>query len=140
GDGPRWRPAAASTVAWRRPGVEDGKEPALEQRADHLPESVLAGARQSLRLERGLLTKNRGVQLLQGRGRLDAELVDQHLARVLVGLQRLCLPPTAIEGEHELATRTLAHGVLTHELLELTDEASCSTALELDLHPLLDGG
>ena len=80
------------------------------------------------------------MQLLQEGRRLDAELLDEHLARVLVGLQSLRLPPTAVEREHELAARTLAHRVLTHELFELADEAGRTTAIELSLHLLLNRG
>ena len=78
------------------------------------------------------------MQLLQRRRRLYPELVDEHLARVLVRLERLRLPAAAVEREHELAARALAHRVLTHELLEPADELGRATELELRLHPLLD--
>ncbi len=128
------------TLPVRRGGTraENVDEPAREQRAHDFAEPVLPRPGDGLRLQRGLLAQDRRVQLLQGGGRLDAELLDEHLARVLVGLERLRLPATAVEREHELAARTLAHRVLAHELLELADEAGGSAAVELGLHPLLD--
>ena len=118
--------------------AENVDEAAGEQRARDLPEPVLPRPGNGLRLQRGLLAQDRRVQLLQGWRRLDAKLLDEHLARVLVGLERLRLPPTAVEREHELTARTLAHRVLANELLELADEAGGAAAVELGLHPLLD--
>ena len=113
-------------------------EPAGEQRAHDLAEPVLPRPGNDLRLQRGLLAQDRRVQLLQGRRRLDTQLVDEHLARVLVGLERLRLAPASVEREHELAARALAKRVLADERLELADELGGATELELRLDPLLD--
>src|SRR5687768_7673842 len=78
------------------------------------------------------------MELLQCRRRLDTQLVDEHPSRVLVGLQRLRLPPAAIEREHQLAPRALTQWVLAHERLELADEPGSATELELRLDPLLE--
>ena len=123
-----------------RPRAENGHEPAGEKRANDFAETVLARAGHGLRLERRLLAEDRRVQLLERRRRLDAELLDEHPARLLIGLERLGLPPASIEGEHELAARTLAKGVLAHERFELADELGRPSELELRLDPLLDRG
>ena len=43
-------------------------------------------------LETGLLAEDRSVELLQRAARLDPELLDERLPRLLVSGQRLCLP------------------------------------------------
>ena len=49
-------------------------------------------------------------------------------ARVLVGLERLRLPPGAVQGEHQLRAEALAQGMLGDERLELADQAACRPA------------
>ena len=62
------------------------------------------GDRRSVRgRELGVLTKDRTVEASQRRPGVDPELVGERAARVLVGLQRLCLAPRPVESEHQLA-------------------------------------
>ena len=68
---------------------------------------------------------------------LDAELVDEDASRVLVGLERVRLPPAAVEGEHQLAAQALAQGVLADQRLELADELGMGAKRKLGLNPLL---
>jgi hypothetical protein len=70
-------------------------------------------------------------QLLKGTTRLDAELLDQDTARLVVGVQRLSLPRRAIEGEHELPAQALPERMLRDERLQLTDQVGVSTELEV---------
>ena len=52
--------------------------------------------------------------------RLDAQLLDQHPARVLEGLQRIGLPlAAAIEGQHQLPAQAFAEGMLADQRLQL---------------------
>ena len=53
-------------------------------------------------VESGILTENRLLELDDRPARLEAELVDEHAARVLVDLQGLGLAAAAIQGEHQL--------------------------------------
>ena len=67
---------------------------------------------------------------------LDAQLVDQRPARVLVGLQRVSLPVRAIEGQHQLRPQPLAVGMLVDERFQLTDELAMAAERELRLDQL----
>ena len=58
-------------------------------------------------LKRRVLLQDRGLKPLQGRARLTAELLDQGLARRLVGGQRLGLPSAAVERDHQLSVQAL---------------------------------
>lgn len=76
----------------------------------------------------------------QALARLEAELRREGAASLLVGLQRLGLPPRAVEGEHQLAPGPLAQRLLGDQLLQLDDELVVASELELGLDPLLPGG
>src|SRR4029450_12062015 len=130
----------ALSVLGRRPRAQDVHESAGKKRADDLAEPVLTGTRHGLGLERGLLTQDRRVELLKRRRWLDPELLHEHPARVLVGLERLRLPPASIERKHQLAARALTQRVLANDLLEFAHERRRATALGLRLDPLLDRG
>ena len=54
-------------------------------------------------------------------------------------LERLRLPPGAVEGDHQLAAQALVERVVDHELLELGHELRAAAELELGLEaPLRD--
>ena len=89
------------------------------------------------RLQPDLLPEDRRVQLLQLAARLDAELLDEHAACVLVGIERLGLPARPVQREHQLAPEPLAQRVLFDESLELPDESEMARGVEVGLDPLL---
>ena len=91
------------------------------------------------RLEGGLLAEDLPLEPLQLGSRLDAELVDEDAACVLVGGQRLRLPARAVEGQHELAAEALAQRVLRGERLELADEVGAGAAGEVDVDAGFEG-
>ena len=64
--------------------------------------------RRLLEQERLVLAEDRGLELAQLRAGVDAELLDQRLARGAVGGERVGLPARAVEREHELRARALA--------------------------------
>ena len=70
-------------------------------------------------VERRVLGEYRPLELAQTLAGLDAELLDQRPARVLVGLQRVGLAVGAVEREHQLRPQALAVGVLGDQRLEL---------------------
>jgi hypothetical protein len=57
------------------------------------------------------------VQLAQVRRRLDAQLLDEHSTRVLVGLQRFGAPSAPVQGQHQLGVETLAKRVRCGQFL-----------------------
>ena len=89
------------------------------------------------RSERRVLIENPALELPQALARLQAELIYQRPAPFLVGLQRLGLPPGAVEGEHELSPEPFAERVLGDERLQFADELMVASELEVCFDPLL---
>ena len=83
------------------------------------------------------LSQNGTFELLQLLARIDAELVDEDPACVLVGGEGFRLAARPVEREHELCTRTLAIAMRRHERLELNDDVRVATQLELGLDEIL---
>ena len=139
GDERRARPAAMQQLErCRRCGCGEDK-PA--QRDEQGGAARGQPARQPhRRAERRVLVENRPLELLERRTRLEPKLVDEHLAAVTVGRQRVSLATAAIESEHELRPQPLAHRMRTHERLQLGDETAVATECELRLDALLEGG
>ena len=97
-----------------------------------MPVAVPAGC------EPRLVSKDRGLQLLELLARLDPELVERR-ARLGVRVQRLRLPPGPVEGEHEQLARAFAKRVLADQRLELGDDVGRVPELDVRRDPLLDG-
>ena len=87
-----------------------------------------------------LLAQNRLLELLERRARIDAELLDERAARVPVDVERLRLPPRAVEREHELGAEALAERVGGDELLQLADDVRMPAEGEIRLDPALERG
>ena len=79
--------------------------------------------RRAREVERRILAQDRLLELAERLARLDAELLDEPLARVRVDAQRLRLPPRAVEREHELPAQPLAQRVPRRQCLELRRRA-----------------
>jgi hypothetical protein len=88
--------------------------------------------------ELGVVVQDLSLETLQCGAGIDPELVDEPRAGLLEGLQRVCLPPGAIEREHELSAHTLAKRVSDDEALEHGDDLRVPAELELDIDLLLD--
>ena len=86
-----------------------------------------------------VLSQDRALELLQTPARLEAELLCEHPARLLIRLERLRLAARAIEGEHELSAQTLPQRMLADKGLELGDELGVAAEGEVGLDPLLEG-
>jgi hypothetical protein len=78
-----------------------------------------------------VVPQDRLLELLQLGGRIDAELVDERLPRLAVGLERLCLPPCAVERQHQLSTQPFSQRMLGDQGFELADELSIPPEIEL---------
>ena len=89
-------------------------------------------------LNDGLLPKDRSLQLLKRRARVDPQLVDESPARFLVGVQGLCLPTRLVQRGHQTPPQALAERVLRDERLELSDELGvapeCKVGVDPELH------
>ncbi len=110
------------------------------------PISGVAGAgrldghsgRRRRRLERGILPQDRALELLESRGGLDAELLDERAPGRGVGLERLRLAAGAVERKELLAAQPLAERMLPDERLELGDQLRMPAERELRLETGLD--
>ena len=63
--------------------------------------------------ERVVLVEDLPVERLEIWGGVDSQLVDQRFARLSVVLERLGLPPRAVEGHHQLRAEALAQRMLS---------------------------
>src|SRR6266540_5310018 len=79
------------------------------------------------------------VQLAEGAAWLDAELVHEGSSRLLVGVERFALTPTAVQREHELTAQPLAQRLLRDQGLELTDEVGVPAEREVGFDSLFEG-
>ncbi len=88
-------PLATSATARRPPRALSG--------GSYLTCCGLAG-----QVERRVLPQDRVLKPLQRRARFHAKLLDQRPARLLVGPQRLRLPPAPVQSDHQLPVQALA--------------------------------
>jgi hypothetical protein len=82
-------------------------------------------------LQRGVLPEDRPFELLESRTGLDSELVHEHSAGSLVGLQRLRLPAGAIQRRHQIPPQAFAERVLGDQFLELPDQLVLAAECEV---------
>ena len=94
----------------------------------------------ALEIECGILFQDRRLELLQLTSGFDAELLDQGPAGGAVGVQRLGLSSGAVEGEHELRSRSFAQRLLGDKALELADHLGVPSPLEVSLDAVLESG
>ena len=97
----------------RRPGWE------------RAPYRSKARARPRRSAERGILPKDRPLELLQLLARVDAEVLDEHAACVLVGGQGLRLPPRLVQGEHQEGAQMLAVRMLASSASSARTTSAC---------------
>ena len=84
-----------------------------------------------VRRQSRVLAKDRLLELVQRRARLDAELVDEQPARLAIDLERLGLSTGAVERSHERRAQPLAQRMLADEHLELGDELGVAAEREV---------
>ncbi len=95
------------------------------------------GERSLLEQQRLVLAQDRGLERLELGAGVDAELLDQRLARRAVGGERVRLAPGAVEREHELGAGALAEWLRLDERLELGDELGVAAEREIRVDALL---
>ena len=91
-----------------------------------------------LDIQRWVLPKDRPLQLLERRARVDSKLDDESPARILVGVQRLGLPTRPVQRSHQIHPQVLAERVFGYECLDLSDELVLATECEVGVDPELD--
>ena len=90
-------------------------------------------------VERGVVGEDPLVQPAQLGAGLDADLLDERRARLPVRLQRLRLPPGAVEREHPLAVQALAQRVLGDQPVELADQLGVAPGRQVGVDRHLGG-
>ena len=92
-----------------------------------------------LQLELRILLQHPPLELAKPRRGLDAELLVERTAEVLVAGERLGLAPRPVEREHLLGMQTLAQRVAPQERVELAGELGMSPSRQVGLDSLLEG-
>ena len=115
------------------PGREHGAVPAGPQA---LTEAVAPQwpARGLVEEQRRIVGEDPALQLLEGRGRLEAELLGQRRPVDLEGPEGVGVAPTAIEGDHELGPEGFSSRVLGGQGVQLRDELRRPAAGQLGVH------
>jgi hypothetical protein len=89
--------------------------------------------------ERRVLAQDRALQRAQLRARLEPEFLDEQAPSFAVSVERVRLPPGAVQRQHQLGAKTLLQRVFGDESLELADKLGVATKSEIGLDPRLDG-
>ena len=87
-----------------------------------------------------LAGEQRGLEPGQRGRRLEADLLGQHVAQLLVGPQRLGLPTAAVQRDHPVGPQALPEGVRRAQALELADELGVAPGVEVGADPRLQRG
>ena len=90
------------------------------------------------RLQRRVTVQDGALQLLQRAARLGAKLVDEGSPGPCVRLERVSLPPGAVERDDQLAAEALTVRLSRDELLELRHDGCMPAKREIRLDPLLE--
>src|SRR5712691_11001505 len=110
----------------------------MEQRSEVLLEMILCRRRGVGSAQARVLSQDLAVELLEITARLDPELVDERTACVLVDTEGLGLASRAIQGEHQMGTKTLPGGMAVDKGLDLADDFGVAAGLEVRVDPLFD--
>ncbi len=93
----------------------------------------------SLGQERGVLSEDRGLELLELGAGLETELLGERRARRAIRGERVGLTPRAVEREHQQLAQPLPQRELADERLQLRDHVGGGAQLDFGRDPLLDG-
>ena len=86
---------------------------------------------------RDLLAQHRLLQAAQLLTRLDPQLLGQHLPGAAVGGQRIGLPLSPVQSQHQQPPQPLPHRILRHQLFQLPDHLPGQPPLNVGLEPSL---
>ncbi len=85
-----------------------------------------------------ILGEDLPLELAQAGSWLDPELRRQHSSGTPVRLERVCLAPAVVEGQHEVRPEALAVRVLSEQPLELRDDVRMTTEREIRGKPIFE--
>ncbi len=77
-------------------------------------------------------------ELVQRGSGIDAELLYEQPAPVLIDMEGFGLAAAAVEGEHQLPAQALSEWVLRDERFQLTDQIGVEAERQFRLDPLLE--
>ncbi len=117
---------------------EHGNEATREHGLDDLAVVVSHLRRNPRRAQHRLLPEDRRIELLEPGTRIDSHLVRQHSPRLVVGLERLGLPPRSVERKHQLPPQPLPQRIPLDKRFELRDEARTFAELEVGVDSFLE--
>ena len=83
--------------------------------------------------ERWILHEDCSLEVAELAGGLDAELLGERVAGLMIGVERVGLAAGAVEREHEMGVQTLAHRLGRDELLQLGDQLAVPAGLQVGL-------
>ena len=72
--------------------------------------------------DRWVVGQDLGLEFVEDGARLDPEIFGELAAPALVDLQRLCLPASAVQGDHQLSPQPFAQRIGGHRALEFGNE------------------
>jgi hypothetical protein len=129
-----------SLVAQARPHPRQAGEVGDEDRRGRAARLYLGGvlAGRPASHQRRVVGEDRLLQALELRTRRKAEIGVEGAHRVAVRVERLSLPPGAVQGEHELGPQPLAQRLARYQLLELADELGSAANGQVGLEAVLD--
>ncbi len=109
----------------------------------HGPSAVARGGHPAAsgsrwRVQRRVLVQDRAFQLPQWLAWFDAELLGQRPPRLLVGGQRVCLPPAPVQRNHQLLVQPLAQRVGGYQGLQFADDMRVTPQREIGLDPVFN--
>src|SRR6185312_8429155 len=80
-----------------------------------------------------VVAEHRPLELLERGARLDPELLDEVSAGIAVRLERLRLPPGAVERAHQQGARALTQRMLANKRFDLADDVGMPPARQIGL-------
>src|SRR5439155_15814071 len=90
--------------------------------------------------ELGIVAEDPRVETAKLRARLDAEPLDEILARAAVDVERLLLPAGPVEREHQLRVEAFALRMLGRAALELRNEPGMAAVLQFCVGEIIERG
>jgi hypothetical protein len=89
-------------------------------------------------VERGVVSEDVPLEVVEGAAGIDAELVDERSARALIDGEGVRLTTAAIERQHLQRTDALAQRMLLRERREFSDEIRMTSETQVGLDAILE--